>query len=441
MSRYLHTRLLLAVACVLALSLVWTGCAQPEAPAQPAAPAEQAAPTAAETGGEMAPAGPEEIVIGAALPLTGEESKIGNYFQAAYQLAVDEINAAGGVSLSEYGTQVPIRLDIKDDQSDKAQTVSLVERLITRDEVDLLLGGYSTTLVQAQAPVADKYQMPYINGGGAATNIYAQGFECVYGTLSPIEVLAQTEMDWLKSLIDAGELPKPLSIAMLWENTSHGEDYVAGVEQRTEANPGYFEILLNEPFELHGSDFSSVLDKVAGVDADVFLVDAHLPDYITMHRQYTQKGLEHLMVTYGARGPDAAAREALGDATNGIFAAVWWSPDLPYPQVQQFNEKWQAAQPDKPLEWYAAVPYDTVRVLVDAVETVGSLDKEGICQALADTELDDSLLPGQKLSFTETGQTNAPFVVVQNKPNNEAVIVYPEDAKTGEPTVPMNQAQ
>lgn len=423
---------LVAVVFLAIIGLVLGACAKPtQAPA---------APTKAEETKPAAKA-PTEIVIGAALPLTGKESKVGNYFKTGYELYIKEVNDKGGIYVKEFDKRIPVRLVIKDDQSNKAQTVALVERLITQDKVHLLLGGYSTTLVQAQAPVANKYGIPYVNGGGAATKIYAQGFKCVFGTLSPISVLAHTEMDWLKTLIDAGKLPKPLKIALLWENTSHGQDYQAGVHEKVKEYEGYFKIVMDESFELHSSDFSSLLDKVAGVNADVMMVDAHLPDYITMHRQYTQKGLKHLMLTYGARGPDAAAREALGEATNGIFAAVWWSPLLPYPQVQDFVKKWKAYAPDKPLQWYSAAPYWTAHALVTAVENAGTLDHGAVCDALRNLKLTKSIIPGQVLTFTKTGQTNAPYVIVQNKPNNKVDIVYPEDAKTGEACVPMQECK
>src|SRR3954451_22347819 len=95
-----------------------------------------------------------EIKVGAVLPLTGAFSASGNYFQQAYQLATDEVNAAGGLDVG--GKKLPITLKILDDGSDATKSRSLVEQLATQDKVNALLGGYDTVLVQAQEGVPDR---------------------------------------------------------------------------------------------------------------------------------------------------------------------------------------------------------------------------------------------------------------------------------------------
>jgi branched-chain amino acid transport system substrate-binding protein len=178
------------------------------------------------------------------------------------------------------------------------------------------------------------------------------------------------------------------------------------------------------------------LTRVQGAKADLFMADAHLEDYISMHRTYTQMGLSHQMVTYGARGADAAGRKALGAATDYIFASGWWSDLLPYPQVKAFNTKWKTATGSDP-QWYHATAYETVRALTTAIRKAGSLKPDAIRAALATTDLKDSILPGGRLSFTATGQAVLPFVVTQNKPGDKVDLVWPKEAKTGEPVAPM----
>src|SRR4030088_499032 len=99
-----------------------------------------------------------EIKVGAVLPLTGAFSASGNYFQQAYQLATDEVNAGGGLDVG--GKKVPVTLKILDDGSDTTKSRSLVEQLATQEKVNVLLGGYDTTLVQAQQGVPDQYKIP-----------------------------------------------------------------------------------------------------------------------------------------------------------------------------------------------------------------------------------------------------------------------------------------
>src|SRR5919199_840312 len=238
-----------------------------------------------------------EIKIGAVLPLTGAFSASGNYFQQAYQLATDEVNGAGGLDVG--GKKLPISLKILDDGSDATKSRSLVEQLATQEKVDAFLGGYDTVLVQAQQGVPDQYKIPMVEGGGAASAIFTRGNKYLFGTLATIDDLGNITMDFLKYWIDQGKLPKPLKIALAWENTDHGKDYQTAVNKAAKDDPGRFQVVLDQSFDLNGSDFTPLLTQIKAANADAFLSDAHLPDFITMHRQYTQLGMRHKVVSYG----------------------------------------------------------------------------------------------------------------------------------------------
>ena len=375
---------------------------------------------------------PDSIRVGLVFPLSGREARPGTYQLEGVQLAMKVINGQGGVMVRECGRRLSFSPVVYDDQSDQARSAQLAERAMSADNVVAVIGGYSTVLGQAQSVMPDRYQVPWITPGAAASAIFNQGYQWTFGLLSPVDNLGYTTMQFLGWLADQGKLRKGLRIAMVVENTDHGVDYVNGISRWIQEHPGYFEVVFNERFQLGSPDFSGILQRVRAARADIFLSDAHLEDYITMHRQYAQLGLRHLMVSYGARGPEAPARQALGAAADYIFAGVWWSRDLPYPQVRQFVERYRQEYGRLPDSWYAATAYDSVRVLARAIETAGSLDRTAIRDALRRTRLTDSLLPGQVVEFPPHGQVQAPFVIVQNKPGGKVDIVYPADAATGE---------
>jgi branched-chain amino acid transport system substrate-binding protein len=374
-----------------------------------------------------------DIKIGAVLPVTGKESKIGGAYKAATEFAVKEINDAGGIDVG--GKKWKIDLKLLDDTSEAAKSAQLIEQLITQDKVHALIGGYGSQLVQAQSVVPERYGVPYVAGGAGARAIYGRS-KWVFGTLSPVDVLSATQMEFLDALVAAGKLKKPLKIALVTENTEHGRDYVQGVHDYVKAHPGTFSIALEESFEMYMPDFRPLLTRVESAKADLLMADAHLEDYIAMQRTYTQMGLAHQMVTYGARGADAAARKALGAATDYIFASGWWSELLPYPQVRAFNAKWKAAMGSDP-QWYHACAYETVRALAGAIQKAGSLKPDAIRGGLASVELKDSILPGGVLKFSASGQAILPFVVTQNKPGDKVDIVWPPSSKTGDAVAPI----
>jgi branched-chain amino acid transport system substrate-binding protein len=380
--------------------------------------------------------GANEIAVGVVLPITGREAKPGQYQREGIDLAIHQINQDGGILVKELGKKLPVKEVFYDDGSDQAKSAGLVERAITSDNVVAVLGGYSTALGEAESVMPDRYQTPWITTGAAASAIFSHGYQYIFGTLSPTDLLGYTTAEFLGSLVDHGKLKKGLKLALALENTDHGVDYAKGIDKWIEEHPGYFQVVFSEKFDLGSTDFSGLLQKVKNARADIFLADAHLQDYITMHRQYMQTAMYHQMISYGARGPESDARKALGDATNYIFAGIWWSPKLPYPQVKKFVADYQAFVGRPPDSWYPATAYDAMRALAAAIEQAGSLNKTAIRDHLRTVELKDSLLPGQVLRFGQNGQIHTPFVMVQNKPEDKVDIVYPPDAATGEAIAP-----
>src|SRR6266540_2555326 len=357
--------------------------------------------------GGGAAAVPDKIVIGSTLPLTGAESKAGGLQKQGYELAVDLANKNGGVAIG--GKKVPVELRLLDDTTDQATAVNLAQRLITQDQVNFFLGTYSTALVEAQSTVAEQNKIPYVNGGGAATSIYGKGFKWIFGTLAPVENLATTEMEWIHQQQSAGKLAKPAKIAVVCES-----------------------------FALDGKDFSALLNKVRSARADLFLVDAHLPDFLTMHRQYLSAKMCNQLVTYGARGSEADARAALGQGgVSYILSAVWWNAQLGNKGLnKEFVDAFKAKYGAEP-QWYQATAYEAARALLTAIAKAGSVDKQKVRDALSGLDI-DSILPGGRLSFpaAKGGQASYPFVVQQNMPDGSSPIIYPADVATGQGVSP-----
>lgn len=379
---------------------------------------------------------PDKIVIGSTLPLTGTESQAGGKQKQGYELAIDLANKSGGVDIG--GKKVPVELKLLDDTTDQAKAVNLAQRLITQDKVDFFLGTYSAPLVEAQTTVAEQNKIPYVDGGGAASSIYHKGYKWIFGTLAPITNLATTEMGWIDQQQAAGKLPKPARVAIVWENTSHGKDFRTGIQEFSKAHPGSYQTVLDESFPLDGKDFSALLSKVRAAKADLFMVDAHLPDFITMQRQYLSTKMCNRLITYGARGSEIDARTALGQSgVNYILSAVWWNKQLGNQGLnKEFVDAFKAKYGTDP-EWYQATSYEAARALLTAISKAGSVDKQKVRDALANLKI-DSILPGGTLSFPAAngGQASYPFVVQQNLPDGTAPIIYPPDVANGQGVAP-----
>jgi branched-chain amino acid transport system substrate-binding protein len=393
---------------------------------------------AATPGADATPAPlPASIVIGATLPLTGSEARTGGFYKEGYELAFEEANAAGGVSVG--GKKIPVELKLLDDTSTQATAASLADRLINSDKVSFLLGTYSSHLVEAQSVVAEQNHVPYVNGGGGAIEIYQRGFKWLFGLLAPVQLLSGAIMEWVDSQQTAGKLPKNVKIAVLWENTAHGKDFRQGVQDFAKKHPGCCDMVVDESFELNGKDFGALLNKVKSANVDIFLADAHLPDYVAIQRQYITLGLCHKVQSYGARGSEKQASEALGkEHVQYILSSVWWNAQLGKAgSTKHFVDLFKAKFAGRTPEWYQAVGYETARAMFLGIAQAGSVDREKVRAALAALNT-DSILPGGKLSFAAAAgqQASYPFVVQQNQPDGTSPIVWPKESASSQGVAP-----
>jgi branched-chain amino acid transport system substrate-binding protein len=388
--------------------------------------------TAASGSGAVTVNVPDTVHLGASLPLTGADSTPGKFMKDAYELYIKRVNDAGGLQVGN--KKVKIDLKIEDNKSDAATSGQLIEKLITQDNVDLMLGGYNTTTVAQEVKVANRLKMPYINGGGASSSIY-DGNTWAVGLLASIEKLAATQLDFIKTQQDANKLPKPLKIAVAYENSAHGKEFLKGLQDGEKATPDRFKVVFNEAFDLNGKDYSSLLNKVKDANADAFMVDARVNDYITMQTQYKQLGMYHQYVTYGPRGPEKAARDSLKDSSDYITAATWFDSLQPGDNVKTWLDTWKVTG-DSP-EWYAASGWEVARILLTAIQKAQSIDKQKIHDVLFSTTWDNSLFPGGSIKFGTTGQANNDYVMTQNTPGGNRILIWPKDQATGTATMPI----
>src|SRR3989442_15849747 len=232
--------------------------------------------------------------------------------------------------------------------------------------------------------------MPYVVGGGASASIYVDN-QWAAGILASIQKLSETELDFLKDQQDAGKLGKPLKIAVAYENSSHGKEFLQGIQDGAKASPDRFQVVFDSAFDLAGKDYTSLLNKVKDANADAFMVDARVNDYITMQTQYKQLGMYHLYETYGPRGAEKAARDALKASSDYIVAAAWFDSLMPGDNVKKWLDTIKVTG-DSP-EWYLASGWEVARILTGAIQKAGGVDKQKVRDTIFNTTW-DTFFPG-----------------------------------------------
>src|SRR6516164_7555677 len=145
---------------------------------------------------------PKEIVVGYSISLTGKFSTEASDVHRAYQLWVEEINKRGGVAVKEAGRKLPVRLMHYDDSSDTNNAIRNYERLITKDEVNLLFSPWGSGHNFAISALTEKYQFPIILATAAADRIFERNFKYIFETTQLASRMYDAVVDYLGAVRD-----------------------------------------------------------------------------------------------------------------------------------------------------------------------------------------------------------------------------------------------
>ena len=347
---------IVALVIALAFALALTGCGGNNAPV----------PNGDDNGDAA-----EEIVIGAVFGLTGDIATFGQSSKEAIEMAVDELNAAGGIDGR------PVRVIFEDNKSLATETALAVEKLIERDNVVAIIGAIASTNTLAGAPIAQDAGIPMISGTStneAVTQVGDFIFRACF--IDPFQgrVAAQFALENLGAK----------TAAIL---TDVGSDYSMGLRDVFESyfTAGGGEVVRKEQFVVQDTDFSAQLTNIKAQNVDVVYVPAYYNSVGLILAQAAEQGIEARFL--GTDGWDSPTLfELAGDAANGHFFTNHYSPDSDTPEVQAFIAAYGARYNGKIPDALAALAYDAFNMTVDAIKRAGSTEGSAIRDALAATQ-------------------------------------------------------
>ncbi|MCB0209601.1 MAG: amino acid ABC transporter substrate-binding protein [Anaerolineae bacterium] len=415
----------------LLTALVMIGCGAQATPAP--APAEEssdqaeAADTgsdAADTESEAAPAAdaPAAIEVGAVVPLTGPFAGGGAQVERGYQMAVEAINAEGGVYVKEYDAKIPLHLTILDDESDPSKTVSHLETLYSDNDVVAYLGGFGSSLHAAAAAIAEKNQVPYLGVAFALWKVHQQGYKYLFSPFIKSPAIAAGTFEFFNALPE-GE--RPLRVGILQEQTDWGVEL--GGLWREEAEKAGYEVVLYEEYAPGSQDFTDIILKAKEADVQMLLALPIPPDGLTIYKQMSELDYSP-QAAFFIRAPDVPTwSEALGSSGDYVLLAPGWHNAVQYPGVDELNAKHQEMM-DRPADPQVGPSYAAVQILADAIERAGTLDRAAIRDAIAATDLDT--VAGH-MTFNEDGTGKVPFVLLQYQ-SGKPELVWPAEFASAE---------
>ena len=383
--------------------------------------------------GQTAAAADDTIVLGAADSLTGKYSTNGKNTQDGYNLAVKVINEKGGVKVGSKHYQ--LKIIYYDDESTSARGAQLVERLISQDHVDFVLGPYSSALTKAIAPVTEKYKMPMVEGNGADRSLFTQGYKYMFAVLNTSDYYLRSAVSILADeATKAGRDPKSLKIAIAIENDNFSQDVRDGIEE--DAKKYGMKVVIDDKLPADLNDMSATLTKVKALKPDALFISGHEKGAVLGIRQVAAEKVYVPMLAL-THCDSAQITDKFGKDSDYAFCGSQWDDSLTYSDRWFGNPQKYAALFKKEFNYdppyQAAESSASVEVFADAIERAGSLDREKVRDALAKTNLMTFFGP---VKFDATGKNVAKSMVMYQVQHEKYVVVAPAKWATSKPVYP-----
>lgn len=402
---------LLALLIVMSVILSACGSTPTQAPATQA-PAETEAPT-------EAPA-VQTIKVGALYPLTGDLAKLGEENKDGLQLAIDEINAAGGIT-SMGGAQ--IELVWGDSQGKPEIGISEVTRLVEQEGVVAIIGAYQSGVTTPATQEAERLGVPFIVSMAVSDKITERGFKYTFRICPKASWYAKDQVTFVKDLKDLAGLDVK-KVALLHEDTDFGESTAAG--QKKYLEEAGIEMVLEVKYSASAADLTTEVAKVKAANPDAVLTVTYLNDSVLIARAREALGMTNIPFIDAAGGTvDPEFIKQLGPTAEGWFTEIEFTKYAAGADV--LNNAYKAKFGDD-ITGNGAYAYQAGYVIADALERAASTDRDAVRDAIAETDMPSGpkmVLPTDRIFFGDDGQNpNAPLFIVQVQ-NGELIPVWP----------------
>ena len=362
----------------------------------------------------------EEVVkIGVLVPRTGAHAGEGGWLLKGHKQAEADINAAGG--LKGFGG-AKVQLVVGDTQSKPEASRSEAERLIEREKVSILIGGFGSGATIPAAQVANRNKVPFIVLNAVTDNITEQGMKYVFRLNPKSKWYADDVSGFLKYLKGKGHEVGRVAIA--YEDGPFGQ--ATAKSYRAMLADNGFNLVAEESFRTGTPDLSIQVAKLKASNADVVLTICYVSESIVLVRALAAQQFRPIIIGFGG-GHLAPALLKVGEPAEGSFAVSEWMPDLKKPAALAFATAFAKMHGESPQNNSAQV-YAGTWMAALAVEAAKSTDREAVRNALTKLKVNSgpaSLLPDDVLEFDLDGQNKIGNVIAQMI-DGRFVTVWPE---------------
>ncbi|WP_442902120.1 ABC transporter substrate-binding protein [Flexistipes sp.] len=370
------------------------------------------------------------VKIGNIIPLSGPSASVGIQGKQAREMAVREINAAGGIK-SLGGAK--LELIFADSKSEPTTGVTEAERLINSENVDILTGCWNSAVTYPTSQVAERYKIPFIVPVSVRDTITERGFEYIFRIAAKDSWWVRDQFSFLDDMQKEFDVDVK-RVAFVYENGDWGTGFAE--KWRKLAEDRGYDIVLDEPYPSTASDLTPVVIKLKRVNPDVVFLVSNASDAILLTNTIAEMDVNpKAIITSGGGHADPSFLEATGKNSEYMFDIVEWETDLNRPGLKETNAKFKKEYGQN-LTGEAVDAYISMYLIKEALEKAGTTNPQKLKDVLRDINYCDGkakMLAYDCINFDESGQNqNAMPVIVQVRERNgemKRLTVWPKNVR------------
>ena len=360
----------------------------------------------------------QTVKIGAVVPLTGRYAALGGQVRAGYEIALEQINAGGGVTVG--GKKLRLELVMLDDESDPTKTVARLETLATQGVV-AYLGGAGSDLHGAAASIADKNKIPYLGVAFAFHGIHKQGLRYLFSPFPKSPDLTKETFAFLDASIPAPQRPR--KVALILERTDWGKEMGSLWESLAKQNN--YQVVASGEYAPGAKDFSDLILRAKSASAEAVFTLPSPPDGMTIVKQMKEFDFSPKASVFIRASDPPVWSQNLGKDGDYVLLSPGWHFAARYPKVTELNEAHQKLT-KRPADPLVGPSYACMQILADAIPRAGDLDRDKIRDAIAATKMTTVLGP---VRFRPDG-TGEVKVFFQQWLKGKQELVWPKEFAT-----------
>jgi len=315
----------------------------------------------------------DTIKVGANFELTGNVANYGNATIEGLQLAIEEANEAGGINGKK------IELVSVDDKSEAAESINAATKLISDDDVKIIVGPATTGLVLAETQTATDAKVPIIAPCATSPEATVEN-----GKVKPYvfrSCFIDPQQGEVMATFAAKDLKAKTAVIYVDNSSDYSKSLAKVFREKFEAAGG--KVVMEEAFLQKDQDFKATLTKLKTANADVMFVPAYYEEVGKIVKQAREMGINSAILGTDGWDDTKVVDIAGADALNNTFFSTHYSEKDT--EVQGFIEAYKKKYNRAP-NVFAALGYDAGKMLVDALKRAGSGDTEKIREALEATK-------------------------------------------------------